>query len=69
MPFRWESTRFVGNVYLSVFRLIFLLTSDLRHAQVHCNSESSQSEESLVVGFEASVSACESSQKSVAIKI
>jgi hypothetical protein len=69
MPFRWESTRFLGYVYLSVFPNIILLTSDFRHASVHCHSESSQSEKSLVVGFDASVSACDASLKSVAIKI
>ena len=69
MPLRWESTRFVGNVYLSVFPNIILLMSDLRHACVHCHSESSHSEKSLVVGFDASVSVCDASLKSVAIII
>ena len=69
MPFRWVSIHFLGNVYLSVFHNIFSLTSDLRLARVICHFESSQLEKSLVVGFDASVSVCDASQKFVAIKI
>ena len=58
MPFRWKSKRFLGNVDLSVFVNIFLLTSDLRESHVNRHSESSHSEESLVVGSDASVCAC-----------
>ena len=59
MPFRWKSTRFLGNVDLSVFVNIFLLTSDLSESHVHRHYESSHSEKSLVVGSDASECACD----------